>query len=110
MRPRRRLLGTLGLLALVFAPGAAAGADEGAVEAAFLAPTFTSAELTRSVDPTPAPAAAVAPRAPTAVTVTAVALTLVAVATRRRRLPVQIGADLLLVSALRRRGPPLLPA
>lgn len=105
-----RVLGAVALLALVFAPGRVLGTDDAAaLGAATLAPTFTSAELTRSQPPTPAPTAVqsgrVADPAVTAAVATllavALAVLLVDAAARPAR-PVGQG------TRPRRRGPPLL--
>jgi hypothetical protein len=52
----RRWLVALGLVALVFAPGALASGGHDDVGAAALAPTFSSGELARAPSPTPLPA------------------------------------------------------
>ena len=105
-----RVLGAVALVALVFAPGRVLDTDDAAaLEAATLAPTFTSAELTRSQPPTPAPVAVQSGRAPDPA-VTAAAATLLAVAlaallvdaAARPVRPVAHGTQ------PRRRGPPLL--
>ncbi len=102
-----RVLGAVALVALVFAPGRVLDTDDAAaLEAATLAPTFTSAELTRSQPPTPPPVAPHAGRAAdpgvaTAATLLAIALAALLVdAGSRPPLPVAHRAQ------LRRRGPP----
>jgi hypothetical protein len=52
----KRWLVALGLLALLFAPGALVTGGHGDVGAAALAPTFSSGELARAPSPTPLPA------------------------------------------------------
>jgi len=98
------------LLALVFAPGRVLGTDDAAaLEAATLAPTFTSAELTGSHRPTPAPVSVRADRA-TAPDRTAAAAALLAAALAALLVEAMTRPALPVAhrNSTRRRGPPLL--
>ena len=103
----RRLLWGLGLVALVFAPGALADADIGdgsdPVEAAAFAPTFASSELARArtADPAPTLAVPALPAPPTApVVAVALAVAVAVLAVHRPRLPALVPVP------VGRRGPP----
>lgn len=85
----------LGLLALLFAPGALAAAQHDDLGAAALAPTFSSDELTRAPSPLPA----LPPPAPLLALAAGLVVFLVVVA------PVDLPRPLP-ATTVRRRGPP----
>ena len=93
----RHWLAAIGLLALLFAPGALAAGGHDDVGAASLAPTFTSGELARAPSPTPLPALPV-----TAPVVVLVAGFVVLVAVR----PDDLALLPLPTTPVGRRGPP----
>jgi hypothetical protein len=94
----RRWLAALGLLALLFAPGALAAVDGDDLGPAALAPTFSTAELGRA--PTPSPAVPVVP-VPALVAVVALLVGVALVARTAAPPP-----SLLLATPVGRRGPP----